>query len=100
MDVSVIRGIWGLHKMYLKWSQTVRDKEFLVEMHLKNLEPEDTKEQSAEKKDEKEKEEAVVRDLLVSQRRRTASAVAYVYAYITDTGTTMDTRPIPASDVR
>lgn len=60
--VGVIRGIWGLHKVYQKWSQTVRDKEFLVEMRLRNLEPEETKEKAMEKK---EQEEAAVRDLPV-----------------------------------
>jgi len=48
--VGMVRGIWGLHKMYLKWSQSVRDKEFLVEMRLRNLEPEEVKEKSMEKK--------------------------------------------------
>jgi len=38
---GVGRGIWGLYEMYLKWSQSVRDKEFLVEMRLRNLEAED-----------------------------------------------------------
>ena len=60
--VGVIRGIWGLHKVYQKWSQTVRDKEFLVEMRLRNLEPEETKEKAMEKK---EQEETAVRDLPV-----------------------------------
>ena len=60
--VGVIRGIWGLHKVYQKWSQTVRDKEFLVEMRLRNLEPEETKEKAMETK---EQEEAAVRDLPV-----------------------------------
>lgn len=59
--VGIVRGIWGLHKMYLKWSQSVRDKEFLVEMRLRNLEPE---EKTAEKKKEEEGE-AAVRDLPV-----------------------------------
>jgi hypothetical protein len=36
--------------MYLKWSQTVRDKEFLVEMRLRNLEPEETKGKMVEKR--------------------------------------------------
>ncbi|KAF9642788.1 hypothetical protein BDM02DRAFT_3264335 [Thelephora ganbajun] len=39
--VGVVRGILGLRNAYLKWSQTVRDKEFLVEMWLRNLEPEE-----------------------------------------------------------
>ena len=59
--VGVIRGIWGLHKVYLKWSQAVRDKEFLVEMRLRNLDPEG---KVAEKKKEGE-EETGVRDLPV-----------------------------------
>jgi len=60
--------------VYLKWSQTVRDKEFLVEMRLRNLEPE-TKGKTVEEKegDEHEHEheqgdeqgEAAVRDLPV-----------------------------------
>ena len=61
--VGVIRGIWGLHKVYQKWSQTVRDKEFLVEMRLRNLDPEG---KAAEKKKEGEgEEETGVRDLPV-----------------------------------
>jgi len=63
--VGMVRGIWGIHKMYLEWSQTVRDKEFLVEMRLRNLEPEETKEKMVEKKEEQEQEEAGVRDLPV-----------------------------------
>lgn len=62
--VGVIRGIWGLHKVYLKWSQAVRDKEFLVEMRLRNLEPEGTGGKAAEKKKEEEgEEETGVQDL-------------------------------------
>ncbi|KAF9644722.1 hypothetical protein BDM02DRAFT_3190348 [Thelephora ganbajun] len=45
------------------WSVTVRDKEFLVEMRLRNLEPEETKERAVEKKEEQEQEEAALRDL-------------------------------------
>ena len=63
--VGVVRGIWGLHKMYMKWSQTVRDKEFLVEMRLRNLEPEETRGKSVEKREEQEQDEAAVRDLPV-----------------------------------
>ena len=66
--VGVARGIWGLHKVYLKWSQAVRDKEFLVEMRLRNLEPEGTGGKAVEKKKEGEvevEEEAEVRDLPV-----------------------------------
>jgi len=66
--VGVIRGIWGLHKVYLKWSQAVRDKEFLVEMRLRNLEPEGAGGKAAEKKKEgegAEEEETGVRDLPV-----------------------------------
>ncbi|KAF9643220.1 hypothetical protein BDM02DRAFT_3264187 [Thelephora ganbajun] len=37
--VGMVCGILELHGAYLKWSQTARDKEFLVEMRLKNLEP-------------------------------------------------------------
>jgi len=62
--VGIARGIWGLRMMYWKWSQTVRDKEFLVEMRLRNLEPEDTKGKAVEKKKEGG-EEAAVRDLPV-----------------------------------
>ena len=55
--------------MYLKWSQTVRDKEFLVEMRLRNLEPEATKGKMVEKKEQQEREqeqkEEAVRDLPV-----------------------------------
>lgn len=55
--------------MYLKWAQSVRDKEFLVEMRLRNLEPEEAKEKNAEKKEERvkerEQEEAGVQDLPV-----------------------------------
>ncbi|KAF9644718.1 hypothetical protein BDM02DRAFT_3263386 [Thelephora ganbajun] len=50
--VGVVRGILGLRNAYLKWSQTVRDKELLVEMRLRNLEPEETKERAVEKKEE------------------------------------------------
>ncbi|KAF9643061.1 hypothetical protein BDM02DRAFT_3104913, partial [Thelephora ganbajun] len=42
--VGVARGILGLHNAYVKRSQTIRDKEFLVEMRSRNLEPEETKE--------------------------------------------------------
>lgn len=63
--VGVVRGIWGLHKVYLKWSQAVRDKEFLVEMRLRNLEPEGAEGKTMEKKKGEKKEEAVVRDLPV-----------------------------------
>lgn len=65
VGVGLVRGVWGLHKVYLKWSQTVRDKEFLVEMRLRNLEPEEKKERMAEKKEEQGQEEAAVRDLPV-----------------------------------
>ena len=55
--------------MYLKWSQTVRDKEFLVEMRLRNLEPEANKNKTVEEKEGEgegeEQEEAAVRDLPV-----------------------------------
>jgi hypothetical protein len=63
--VGVFRSVWGLRNVYLKWSQTVRDKEFLVEMRLRNLEPEENKEKTEEKKEEQEQEEAAVRDLPV-----------------------------------
>lgn len=46
--------------MYLKWAQTVRDKEFLVEMRLRNLELEENKERLAEKKEEQEQEQGEV----------------------------------------
>jgi len=54
--------------VYLKWSQAVRDKEFLVEMRLRNLEPEGTEGKAVEKKKEGEgegEEETGVRDLPV-----------------------------------
>ena len=65
--VGIVRGVWGIHKMYLRWSQAVRDKEFLVEMRLRNLEPEDTKGKAVEKREEQEQEqrEDAVRDLPV-----------------------------------
>ncbi|KAF9645856.1 hypothetical protein BDM02DRAFT_3189367 [Thelephora ganbajun] len=63
--VGVVRGILELHDAYLKWSQTVRDKAFLVEMRLRNLEPEETMEEPVEKKGEQEQEEAGIRDLQV-----------------------------------
>jgi len=65
--VGIVRGVWGIHKMYLRWSQMVRDKEFLVEMRLRNLEPEDTKGKAVEKREEREQEqkEDAVRDLPV-----------------------------------
>ena len=65
MGVGIARGIWGAQKVYLKWSQSVRDKEFLVEMRLRNLEPEENKEKVVEKKVEEGEEEAAVRDLPV-----------------------------------
>lgn len=63
--VGIARGIWGLKQAYLKWSQAVRDKEFLVEMRLRNLEPEEIREKPVEKKMGEEEEEAAVRDLPV-----------------------------------
>ena len=33
----------SLGGVFISWSQSVRDKEFLVEMRLRNLEPEDKK---------------------------------------------------------
>ena len=52
--------------MYLKWSQAVRDKEFLVEMRLRNLEPEGTEGRAVEKKKEGDGgEETGVQDLPV-----------------------------------
>ena len=51
--------------MYLKWSQAVRDKEFLVEMRLRNLEPEGAEGKAAEKKEGEGEEETEVRDLPV-----------------------------------
>ena len=33
-QVSMKFEAWGLHKVDLKWSQTVQDKEFLVEIQL------------------------------------------------------------------
>lgn len=63
--VGIARGVWGLRKMYLKWSQTVRDKEFLVEMRLRNLDPEENKGKKVEKREEQEQEQAAVQDLPV-----------------------------------
>ncbi|KAF9643444.1 hypothetical protein BDM02DRAFT_3273031 [Thelephora ganbajun] len=40
--VGVVRGTMKLRNAYLKRSQTVRDKEFLVEMRSRNLKPEET----------------------------------------------------------
>ena len=56
--------------MYLKWAQSVRDKEFLVEMRLRNLEPEETKDKptknkEGKRKQEQEQDEEAVRDLPV-----------------------------------
>lgn len=70
VGVGIVRVIWMLHRMYMKWSQTVRDKEFLVEMRLRNLEPGETKgkavqTRSGEDEDEQEQREAAVRDLPV-----------------------------------
>jgi len=71
IGVGIARGIWGLHIVYMKWSQSVRDKEFLVEMRLRNLEPEETKKKVTEKKEEldqegeQEQEDAAVQDLPV-----------------------------------
>jgi hypothetical protein len=66
-SVGVLRGALGLVAVYLKWAQTVRDKEFLVEMRLRNLELEEAREKLAEKKEEREQEqgEAPVQDLPV-----------------------------------
>ena len=36
--------------MYLKWSQAVQDKEFLVEMRLRNLKPEGPEGNAVEEK--------------------------------------------------
>ena len=55
--VGIVRGILGIHRMYLKWSQTVRDKEPLVEMRLRNLDPEESRGRTVEKKEEQEREE-------------------------------------------
>lgn len=75
--VGVLRGAFGLVTVYLKWAQTVRDKEFLVEMRLRNLEPEENKGKlplkKAERKrdrdrgreEEEDEDEAAVRDLPV-----------------------------------
>ncbi|KAF9643451.1 hypothetical protein BDM02DRAFT_3132426 [Thelephora ganbajun] len=65
--VGVVRGMLGLRNAYLKWPQTVQEKEFLVEMRLRNLEPEETMEESVEKKEEQEQEqeEVAVGDLPV-----------------------------------
>jgi len=71
MGAGIARGIWGLHLMYLRWSQAVRDKEFLVEMRLRNLEAEETKGKAVEKREEqeqeheREQERAAVQDLPV-----------------------------------
>ena len=66
VGVGIARGAWGLFKMYLKWSQTVRDKEFLVEMRLRNLEPEETKGKAVEKREQQQElRDEAVRDLPV-----------------------------------
>jgi len=66
VGVGIARGAWGLFKMYLKWSQTVRDKEFLVEMRLRNLEPEENKGKAVEKREQQQElREEAVRDLPV-----------------------------------
>ena len=55
----------------MKWSQTVRDKEFLVKMELRNLEPGETRAKAMQtgngegEEDEQEQGEAAVRDLPV-----------------------------------
>ena len=69
-SVGVLRGAFGLVAVYLKWAQSVRDKEFLVEMRLRNLELEEAREKQAEKAEEREREEqgqgeAPVQDLPV-----------------------------------
>ena len=71
--VGVLRGAFGLVAVYMKWAQTVRDKEFLVEMRLRNLELEEkeTREKAEGVKEELEPEreqgqgEAPVQDLPV-----------------------------------
>jgi len=65
--VGILRGAFGVVTVYLKWAQAVRDKEFLVEMRLRNLELEESREKQAEKKEEREQEqeEAPVQDLPV-----------------------------------
>ena len=71
--VGVLRGAFGLVAVYLRWAQAVRDKEFLVEMRLRNLELEAAKGKPVEKNEEQEQgrdqdqgqEEAAVRDLPV-----------------------------------
>jgi len=71
VGVGIVRVIWTLHRMYMKWSQTVRDKEFLVEMRLRNLDPEETRAKAMQtgngegEEDEQEQGEAAVRDLPV-----------------------------------
>ncbi len=37
---AVGQGTFALGNMFRTWSQTVRDKEFLVDMRLQNFEPE------------------------------------------------------------
>lgn len=71
VGVGIVRVIWTLHRMYMKWSQTVRDKEFLVKMELRNLEPGETRAKAMQtgngegEEDEQEQGEAAVRDLPV-----------------------------------
>lgn len=46
---GLVHGAYALSKVLGSWSQTIRDKEFLVEMRLRNLEPgqeKDTEEQA------------------------------------------------------
>ena len=40
---GLVHGAYALSKVLGSWSQTIRDKEFLVEMRLRNLEPEQEK---------------------------------------------------------
>lgn len=54
VDVGTVQDIWRLHKVYLKWSQIIRDMGFLVKMWLRNVKPEETKEKTVEKKLEEE----------------------------------------------
>jgi hypothetical protein len=43
--------------MYMKWAQSVREKEFLVEMRLRNLEPGEAKGKRVEKKEERDRDQ-------------------------------------------
>jgi hypothetical protein len=63
---GLVRSVLALFDLLSSWSQSIRDKEFLVEMRLRNHEPESSKEKVAETETEKEAEEGgVIVDNLV-----------------------------------